>query len=65
LSFISGFNSSVTKRAIAFDETIAGSIWQRNYYEHIIRDEQEWARIRAYIGTNPANWARDEENPER
>ena len=64
-SFISGFKSSVTKRAIAFDETIAGSIWQRNYYEHIIRDEQEWARIRAYIGTNPANWARDEENPEQ
>ncbi|HEY9151446.1 MAG TPA: transposase [Anaerolineales bacterium] len=64
-SFIVGFKSSVTKRAIAFDETIAGSIWQRNYYEHIIRDEQEWARIRAYIETNPANWERDEENPER
>ncbi len=51
-SFIAGFKSSVTKRAVAFDETIAGSIWQRNYYEHIIRDEQEWARIRTYIETN-------------
>jgi len=64
-SFIAGFKSSTTRRVIAFDETIAGSIWQRNYYEHIIRDEREWARIRAYLEANPANWARDEENPER
>ena len=64
-SFIVGFKSSVTKRAIALDQTIAGSIWQRNFYEHIIRDEQEWARIRAYIENNPANWKQDEENPNR
>ena len=64
-SFIIGFKSSVTKRAMVLDKTIAGSIWQRNFYEHIIRDEREWARIRAYIETNPANWNQDEENPNK
>ena len=31
-------------------------IWQRNYYEHIIRNETEWNRIRAYILANPLRW---------
>ena len=31
-------------------------LWQRNYYEHIVRDEQDLARIRHYIVTNPAQW---------
>jgi len=38
-------------------------IWQRNYYEHIIRDEQSLNRIREYILTNPLRWAIDHENP--
>jgi REP element-mobilizing transposase RayT/retron-type reverse transcriptase len=37
--------------------------WQRNYYEHIVRDEYDLARIRKYIETNPANWINDTENP--
>jgi putative transposase len=41
----------------------SGKIWQRNYYEHIIRDRKELAAIRNYIKTNPANWAKDKENP--
>ena len=40
------------------------AVWQRNYYEHIIRDEAEWDRIREYIETNPARWADDKENPD-
>lgn len=39
--------------------------WQRNYYEHIIRNDVALNRIRAYIANNPANWAQDEENPNR
>jgi REP element-mobilizing transposase RayT len=31
-------------------------LWQRNYYEHIIRDAAEWNRIDAYIQANPARW---------
>ena len=37
-------------------------IWQRNYYEHIIRDEQDLQSITDYILTNPLNWDKDEEN---
>lgn len=38
-------------------------LWQRNYYEHIIRDEPALNRIRRYIDENPARWEFDEENP--
>jgi len=37
--------------------------WQRNYYEHIIRNEKELSRIREYIQNNPINWELDRENP--
>jgi len=38
-------------------------LWQRGYYEHIIRDDGSLDRIRAYIAANPANWELDRENP--
>ena len=37
--------------------------WQRNYYEHIVRNEQELAAIRRYIRNNPLKWALDRDNP--
>jgi putative transposase len=39
--------------------------WQRNYYEHVVRGEEELARIRKYIRDNPLNWETDDENPNR
>jgi putative transposase len=39
-------------------------LWQRNYYENEIRNETDFDCIREYIVNNPADWARDEENPE-
>lgn len=39
-----------------------GKLWQRNYYEHILRNQQDYERIANYIVSNPANWAEDEEN---
>ena len=42
----------------------SGPLWQRNYYEHIIRDEDELNRIRDYITNNPMQWELDRENPE-
>ncbi|MEJ5348028.1 MAG: transposase [Desulfosoma sp.] len=39
--------------------------WQRNYYEHIIRNEDSLNRIRRYIANNPAQWTFDRENPNR
>jgi hypothetical protein len=39
-------------------------VWQRNYYEHIIRSEQEFMRIWTYIDTNPARWREDQLHPD-
>ena len=38
---------------------IMGKLWQRNYYEHIIRDEQSYQTISNYIVNNPAKWTDD------
>lgn len=35
-------------------------IWQRNYYEHIVRDDGDLYRIQDYIQNNPTNWEQDE-----
>jgi len=37
--------------------------WQRNYYDHIVRDENELGRIREYVVNNPLEWDLDDENP--
>jgi REP element-mobilizing transposase RayT len=37
-------------------------LWQKNYYEHIIRNENELNQIREYITNNPMKWACDREN---
>ncbi|WP_299757204.1 transposase [uncultured Chloroflexus sp.] len=39
-----------------------GRVWQRNYYEHIIRNEESLNRIRQYIADNPLRWAFDRES---
>jgi putative transposase len=39
--------------------------WQRDYYEHVIRDEEELNAIRQYIQDNPDNWLEDPENPSK
>ncbi len=36
-----------------------GKLWQRNYWEHIIRDEQSYLHISDYIINNPAKWSAD------
>jgi putative transposase len=40
-------------------------LWQRNYYEHVVRGENELHRIREYIANNPLQWEMDRENPLR
>lgn len=42
-----------------------GRVWQRNYYEHILRNETELDRITRYIQSNPARWNDNSENPVR
>ena len=59
-SFIAGFKASVTSRAGR--ELNMTGIWQRNYYEHIIRNERELHNIARYIRDNPLNWQLDRDN---
>ncbi|MGA7673085.1 MAG: transposase [Nitrolancea sp.] len=40
-------------------------LWQRNYFEHVVRDDRDADRIQQYIADNPANWPFDLENPQR
>ncbi|MFZ2096947.1 MAG: transposase [Anaerolineales bacterium] len=40
------------------------TVWQRNYYEHIIRNQRELGQIRLYIMENPRQWAQDQEKPQ-
>ena len=37
--------------------------WQRNYFEHVVRDEDELHALRQYIRDNPLNWEVDPDNP--
>jgi REP element-mobilizing transposase RayT len=39
-------------------------VWQRGFYEHVIRNEADLDRIREYIADNPRKWGEDPENPE-
>ena len=59
-SLMSGFKSAVTKRINKIRQTPGISVWQRNFYEHIIRNETELGNIRQYIINNPLNWRSDE-----
>jgi putative transposase len=55
---------SLTARCINRARNTPGAaVWQRNYYERIVRDEDELVRIREYIRDNPRLWAEDPENP--
>lgn len=63
-SLMAGFKSAVTKRINENRQTPGEKIWQRNYYEHIIRNESELNRIREYIVNNPLQWELDRENPD-
>jgi len=58
-TIVGQFKGEVTKRAKASVMTPALRIWQRNYYEHIIRDEASLNKIRAYIVENPSRWFED------
>ena len=59
------FKSVATQRINAVRGTLGAPVWQRNYYEHVIRSDAELGRIREYIANNPLKWQLDLENPDR
>ncbi len=60
---IAYFKYHATKCINQIRNTPGIPIWHRNYYEHVIRNEDELNRIREYILNNPLKWAEDENNP--
>lgn len=73
-AIIRGFKGASTRKIRAFiirdpnsakglaDFDFSKSIWYRNYYERIIRDEQAYQNIANYIKNNPSNWQKDKFN---
>jgi putative transposase len=60
---IGAFKTVSTKKINQFRNSPGQTIWQRNYYEHIIRNNRSLNRIRCYIINNPIKWEFDKENP--
>lgn len=59
------FKARATVRARILASELTFQVWQRGYYEHVVRGEGDLERIRDYIRQNPVNWHDDEENPGR
>ena len=64
-AIVGSFKSVVTKRINQKRGTPGLPVWQRNYYEHIVRNDESLNRIRQYIAENPLRWYLDHENPDR
>ncbi len=60
-ALIGNFKSISTRRINGIRRTPGARVWQRNYYERIIRDQQELNAIRQYIIDNPRQWLQDRE----
>jgi REP element-mobilizing transposase RayT len=60
---VQNFKSNTTREINRLRQTRGIPVWQRNYYERVIRNDAELDRIRLYIQDNPRRWAEDEENP--
>lgn len=56
---IGAFKNVSTRRINDMRSTPGAKLWQRGYYEHIVRDDGSLRRIREYIANNPSRWALD------
>jgi len=55
-TIVRAFKAAVTKRVNGRRGTPGAPVWHRNYYEHVVRDESDLARLRTYIAENPGRW---------
>ena len=60
---VRGFKTFSSRRINDIRRTPGVPVWQRNYFERIVRNDNELNRIREYIAANPTQWAFDRENP--
>lgn len=58
-TIVRAFKSAVTRQINLIRQTPGAPVWQRNYYEHIIRDDKSYNQIAQYILDNPAKWEAD------
>jgi REP element-mobilizing transposase RayT len=56
---VRAFKSAVTRQINLIRQTPGAQVWQRNYYEHIIREERSYLEIAQYILDNPVKWGWD------
>jgi len=63
-SLVAGFKAAATRMITRSSAAITRPLWQRNYYEHVIRNEVELQKLREYVLTNPARWSEDSLFPE-
>jgi putative transposase len=63
-TILRGFKSSVTLRVNMIRGTPKRPVWQRNYYEHVVRNETDLEELRQYIQNNPLKWLEDENHPD-
>ena len=59
---ICGFKTFSARRINQYRNSIGVPVWQRNYYEHIIRNDMDYQRIAEYIINNPQRWTEDSLN---
>ncbi|MCJ7521266.1 MAG: transposase [Dehalococcoidia bacterium] len=62
-TIVRSFKATATKRINDLRGTTRSSVWQRNYYERVIRNKDELNRLRRYILDNHVQWNMDENNP--
>ncbi len=62
-SFVAGFKSAATKEINIKRKSPRFPVWQRNYYERIIRNDNELIHIREYVHHNARLWKSDKNNP--
>ena len=63
-AMVRGFKSVVTKRINEIRNSPCVPVWQRNYHEHIIRDDADYNRIAEYVIANPHRWIEDKLHPD-
>ncbi len=61
-TIVRSYKSCVARRANRINDLAVGSLWQRGFWEHVIRDNDEIDATRRYIQDNPRRWAEDRDN---
>jgi len=62
-AIVGNFKSVATRRVNRVRGTPGAPVWQRSYWEHVVRTEEALEAIREYIVGNPARWTLDRYHP--